>query len=93
MDPVEQRRVTKAFLPAARRVANKVDPLDLIKMGASKDEYDDLVAEAARWLARDAADLQLRLAAFVRSRYGLAPDKARIEKLANELRTAWRGVR
>ena len=93
MNPVEQRRATKAFLPSARRIVNKIDPLDVIKMGASKDEYDDLVAEAARWLARDAPDLDLRLAAFVRTRYGIAPDKARIGKLANELRVAWRAAR
>jgi hypothetical protein len=93
VDPVEQRRITKAFLPAARRIANKIDPLDVIKMGASKDEYDDLVAEAARWLAKDASDVDLRLAAFVRSHYGVAPDRARIAKLATELRAAWRGAR
>lgn len=93
MDPVEQRRVTKAFLPAARRIANKIDPLDVIKMGASKDEYDDLVAEAARWLAKDASDLDLRLAAFVRSHYGVAADRARIAKLASEFRAAWQSAR
>jgi hypothetical protein len=93
MNPVEQRRVTKAFLPVARRIANKVDPLDLIKMGATKDEYDDLVAEAARWLARDVPDLDVRLAGFVRSHYGLAPDRARIAKLAAEFRAAWQGAR
>ena len=85
--------MTKAFVPAARRITNKNDPLDVIKMGASKDEYDDLVAEAARWLAKDAADLDLRLAAFVRNHYGVTPDRARIAKLATELRAAWRAAR
>jgi hypothetical protein len=89
MDRVESKRAVKAFLPRARRVVNKVDPLDLVKMGASKDEYDDLVAEAARWLAAGVADFDQRLATFVRSHYGVPPDRARMAKLAAELRAAW----
>lgn len=89
MDRVESKRVVKAFLPRARRVVNKVDPLDLVKMGASKDEYDDLVAEAARWLAAGVADFDQRLATFVRSHYGVPPDRARMTRLAVELRAAW----
>jgi hypothetical protein len=89
MDRVESKRAVKAFLPRARRVVNKVDPLDLVKMGASKDEYDDLVAEAARWLAAGVADFDQRLVTFVRSHYGVPPDRARMAKLAAELRAAW----
>jgi hypothetical protein len=93
MDKVESKRAIKAFLPRAKRVVNKVDPLDLVKMGASKDEYDDLVAEAARWLAAGVADFDQRLATYVRSHYGLQPDRARIARLATELRAAWQSSR
>jgi hypothetical protein len=93
MDKVESRRVSKAFLPRAKRVVNKVDPLDLVKMGASKDEYDDLVAESARWLAADVADFEQRLGTYVRSHYGVQPDRDRIARLAKELRAAWQSSR
>lgn len=93
MDKVESKKTVKAFLPRAKRVVNKVDPLDLVKMGASKDEYDDLVAEAARWLATDVANFEQRLATYVRSHYGVPPDRARIAKLATELRAAWQSSR
>jgi hypothetical protein len=93
MDKVESKRIVKAFLPRAKRVVNKVDPLDLVKMGASKDEYDDLVAEAARWLAAGVADFDQRLPTYVRSHYGLQPDRARMAQLAKELRAAWQSSR
>lgn len=93
MDKVETKRALKAFLPAARRIVNKLDPLDLIKMGAPKDEYDDLVAEAARWLSRGAPDLDQKLAAFVRSHYGVPADRAAMVKLAAEFGRAWQSGR
>ncbi len=93
MNPVESKRAVKAFLPRAKRVVNKVDPLDLVKMGASKDEYDDLVAEAARWLVAGVADFDQRLATYVRSHYGLSADRAKMTRLAAELRTAWQSSR
>jgi hypothetical protein len=93
VDPVESKRRTKAFLPRAKRVVNKVDPLDLVKMGASKDEYDDLVAEAARWLVAGVADFEQRIATYVRSHYGVPADRARMAKLAAELRAAWQSSR
>jgi hypothetical protein len=93
MDRVDTKRALKAFLPAGRRIVNKIDPLDLIKMGAPKDEYDDLVAEAARWLSRDDPALDVRLAQFVRSHYQLSPDRATMAKLATELRRAWQSAR
>ncbi|MEX2010617.1 MAG: hypothetical protein WEF51_00115 [Chloroflexota bacterium] len=93
MDRVESKRAVKAFLPRAKRVVNKVDPLDLVKMGASKDEYDDLVAEAARWLAAEVGDFDQRLATYVRSHYGVPPDRARIAQLGKELRAAWQSSR
>jgi hypothetical protein len=93
VDPVEQRRITKAFLPAARRIANKVDPLDLVTMGASKDEYDALVAESAKWLAQGAADVEVRLAQFIRRHYQVAPNPAKVRKLTAELAAAWRAAR
>jgi hypothetical protein len=93
MDKVESKRTVKAFTPLAKRIVNKVDPLDLVKMGASKDEYDDLVAEAARWLAAEVPDFDPRLATYVRSHYGVQPDRARIAKLATELRAAWQKSR
>jgi hypothetical protein len=89
MDKVESKRAVKAFLPPARRIVNKADPLDLLKMGATKDEYEGLVTEAARWLASDVPDFDQRLTTFVRSHYGLPPDRARMAKLAAELRVAW----
>ena len=89
MDKVESKRAVKAFMPRAKRVVNKADPLDLLKMGATKDEYDDLVAEAARWLADGVQDFEQRLATYVRSHYGVPADKARMSKLATELRAAW----
>jgi hypothetical protein len=89
MDRVESKRAVKAFLPRARRIVNKADPLDLVKMGASKDEYDDLVAEAASWLAAGVPDFDQRLATYVRSHYGVPADRARMTKLAAELRAAW----
>jgi hypothetical protein len=93
MDKVESKRATKAFLPRAKRVINKVDPLDLVKMGASKDEYDNLVAEAARWLAAGVADFDQRLSTYVRSHYGVQPDRVRMAQLAKELRAAWQSSR
>jgi hypothetical protein len=93
MDRIENKRALKAFLPSARRIVNKVDPLDLIKMGAPKDEYDDLVNEAARWLARGATDLDVRLAQFVRAHYQLSPNRETMVKLATELRRAWQSAR
>jgi hypothetical protein len=90
---VETRRTVKAFLPRAKRAVNKVDPLDLVTMGASKDEYDDLVSEAARWLAAGVSDFDQRLATYVRSHYGVQPDRVRIAKLATELRAAWQKSR
>ncbi len=89
MDAVEMRRTVKAFLPRAKRVVNKADPLDLLKMGAAKDEYDDLVAQAARWLAEGVPDFEQRLSTYVRSHYGVPADKVRMSKLATELRAAW----
>jgi hypothetical protein len=93
MDRVETKRALEAFHPRAKRVVNKVDPLDLVKMGASKDEYDDLVAEAARWLAAEVGDFEQRLGTYVRSHYGVQPDRERIAKLAKELRAAWQSSR
>ena len=93
MDKVESKRTLKAFTPLAKRIVNKVDTLDPVKMGASKDEYDDLVAAAARWLAADVADFEQRLGTYVRSHYGVQPDRARIAKLATELRAAWQKSR
>jgi hypothetical protein len=93
VDAVEERRHRKAFLPNARRIVNKIDPLDLVKMGASKDEYEALVDHAASCLARGATDLDVQLAQFVRRHYGVPPDKARIAKLAAELRAAWQKSR
>jgi hypothetical protein len=93
MDKVESKRRTKHFLPLAKRAVNKVDPLDLVKMGASKDEYDDLVTEAARWLAAEIADFDQRLSTYVRSHYGVQPDRDKMAKLARELRAAWQSAR
>jgi hypothetical protein len=93
MDKVESKRTLKAFTPLAKRIVNKIDPLDLVKMGASKDEYDDLVAEAARWLAAEVPDFDQRLGTYVRSHYGVQPDRLRIAKLAAELRAAWQKSR
>lgn len=93
MEKAESKRAVKAFMAQARRIVNRIDPLDLISTGAPKDEYDDLVGEAARWLARGGADLEIRLAQFVRSHYGVPPDRARISRLAAELGTAWRSAR
>jgi len=93
MDKVESKRAIKAFMPAARRVVNRIDPLDLVNMGAPKDEYDELVWEAARWLAAGVPDVDQRLATYVRSHYGVQPDRAKIAKLATELRAAWQKSR
>jgi hypothetical protein len=93
MDKVETKRAVKAFLAHARRVVNKVDPLDLVSMGAPKDEYDDLVAEATRWLVAGAADFDQRLATYVRSHYGVQPDPAKMARLGKELRAAWQSSR
>ena len=93
MDKAAGKRVLKAFTPQARRIVNRIDPLDLVKVGASKDEYDGVVAEAARLLARDAPDFAPRLEAYIRASYGLSADRARVAKLATELRAAWQAAR
>jgi hypothetical protein len=93
LDKAESKRIAKAFMPAARRIVNRIDPLDLVSMGATKDEYDALVAEAARSLEAGATDLEVRLAQFVRRHYQVAPDTAKVTRLATELRVAWKSVR
>lgn len=93
MDKAASKRVLKAFTPQARRIVNRIDPLDLVTVGAPKDEYDGLVVEAARWLARDAPDLAQRLEAYIKGSYGVPADRARVVKLAAELRTAWEAAR
>jgi hypothetical protein len=93
MDKTESRRALKTFMPQATRIVNQIDPLGLIEMGAPKDEYDDVVGEAARLLVRRAPDLDVRLAEFIHRQYDLVPDRGEVATLATRLTAAWEQAR